>query len=172
MVRGIQTNVRLPSEIHAILEHIANNMSITSASLSTKIITEYVEFYYYKIQRGDMTLSQPILKKMFDAIDSSKIDEIAQFTAKFILSEISIQEGEIPYDTFVQRIIKWNKGNNLNFNKIKKPDTELFISKHSLGKNWSELQCKIYANAFEAIGCTVIEKNFDSPDFYSIEIRH
>ena len=37
-------------------------------------------------------------------------------------------------------------------------------------ENWSEIQCKTYANTFEMVGETVLEKDFDSDDSYSLEI--
>ena len=57
----------------AILQQIADDMNLTAGTLGTKIITDYVEFFYYKIQRGDVTLSQPILKAIFEALDSKKL---------------------------------------------------------------------------------------------------
>jgi len=46
----------------------------------------------------------------------------------------------------------------------------MFVSKHSICKNWSEIQCKTYASAFELAGQTILETDFDSDDSYSLEI--
>ena len=46
----------------------------------------------------------------------------------------------------------------------------MFVSKHSICRNWSEIQCKTYANVFEDIGETVTNKDYDSDDSYSIEV--
>ena len=166
----VQFNLRIKSDIMAILQQIADDMNLTAGTLGTKIITDYVEFFYYKIQRGDVTLSQPILKTIFEALDSKMIDEIAKNTASHILSEIKAQEGNVTYEILIEHFMKWNKGNHLLFNRIKQKGSDMFVSKHSICKNWSEIQCKTYANTFEMIGETVLEKSFESDDSYSLEI--
>lgn len=154
----------------AILQQIADDMNLTAGTLGTKIITDYVEFFYYKIQRGDVTLSQPILKAIFEALDSAKIDDIAKKTADYIHSEIKTQEGNVTYEVLIEHFMKWNKGNHLLFNRIKQKGSDMFVSKHSICRNWSEIQCKTYANTFEMVGKTVLDRDFDSDDSYSLEI--
>jgi len=166
----VQFNLRIKSSTMAILQQIADDMNITAGTLGTKIITDYVEFFYYKIQRGDVTLSQPILKTIFEGLDPKMIDDIAKKTAKYIMTEIKAQEGNVTYEILIEHFVKWNKGNHLLFNRIKQKDSDLFVSKHSICRNWSEIQCKTYANTFETIGETVLEKSFDSDDSYSLEI--
>ncbi len=167
---AVQFNLRIKPNSLTILRHIAKEMNLTPSSLGAKIITDYLEFYYYKIQRGDVTLSQPILKAMFEAIDPKKINHISHVTANHIVSEIKSQEGNITYDVMVNHFLEWNKGNHLIFNKIPQKDSDLFVSKHSICRNWSEIQCKTYANAFEMAGQIVLEKDFDSSDSYSLEV--
>ena len=166
----VQFNLRVKTDIMAILQNIADDMNLSAGTLGTKIITDYVEFFYYKIQRGDVTLSQPILKSIFEALDSAKIDTIAKKTADYIISETRAQEGNVTYDVLIEHFLKWNKGNHLLFNRIKQNGSDMFVSKHSIGRNWSEIQCKTYSNVFEMIGETVLEKSFDSDDSYSLEV--
>jgi len=166
----VQFNLRIKTDIMAILQNIANDMNLTAGTLGTKIITDYVEFFYYKIQRGDVTLSQPILKSIFEGLDSAKIDEIAKKAADYIISEIKAQEGNVTYEILIEHFLKWNKGNHLLFNRIRQKGSDMFVSKHSICRNWSEIQCKTYANTFEMVGQTVLEKSFDSDDSYSLEI--
>jgi len=166
----VQFNLRIKTDIMAILQQIADGMNLTAGTLGTKIITDYVEFFYYKIQRGDVTLSQPILKAIFEALDSAKIDEIVKKTSEYIISEIRAQEGNVTYEILIEHFMKWNKGNHLLFNRIKQNGSDMFVSKHSICRNWSEIQCKTYANTFEMVGETVLEKSFDSDDSYSLEV--
>ena len=166
----VQFNLRIKSDIMAILQNIADDMNLSAGTLGTKIITDYVEFFYYKIQRRDVTISQPILKAIFEALDSKMIDEIAKKTANYIISEIKAQEGNVTYEILIEHFLKWNKGNHLLFNRIRQKGSDMFVSKHSICRNWSEIQCKTYANTFEMVGETVLEKSFDSDDSYSLEI--
>ena len=46
----------------------------------------------------------------------------------------------------------------------------MFVSKHSICRNWSEIQCKTYANVFDMVGQTVLSEDYDSDDSYSLEI--
>ncbi len=166
----VQFNLRVKTDIMAILQNIADDMNLSAGTLGTKIITDYVEFFYYKIQRGDVTLSQPILKSIFESLDSAKIDAIAKKTADYIISETRAQEGNVTYEILIEHFLKWNKGNHLLFNRIKQNGSDMFVSKHSIGRNWSEIQCKTYANVFETMGETVLEKDHDSDDSYSLEV--
>ena len=166
----VQFNLRIKTDIMAILQNIADDMNLSAGTLGTKIITAYVEFFYYKIQRGDVTLSQPILKTIFEALDSKMIDEIAKKTAKYVISEIRAQEGNITYEILIEHFLKWNKENHLLFKRIRQKDSDMFVSKHSICRNWSEIQCKTYSNTFEMVGQTILEKSFDSDDSYSLEI--
>jgi len=167
---AVQFNLRIKPDALTALQHVAKEMNLTPSSLGAKIITDYLEFFYYKIQRGDVILSPQILKAMFDAIDPKKINLISHTAANHVVSEIKSQEGKITYDVLVEHFLEWNRGNHLIFKKIPQKDSDLFVSKHSICRNWSEIQCKTYANAFEMIGQTVLEIDFDSDDSYSLEI--
>ena len=167
---AVQFNLRIKNDILTVLKQIAKEMSLTPSSFGAKIITDYIEFYNYKIQRGDVTLSQPILKAIFEALDTDKITQISKDTASHIISEIKAQEGDITYDVLTEHFLKWNKGNHLVFNRIQRKDSDMFVSKHSICRNWSEVQCKTYANVFEMAGYTVLSKDHDSDDSYSLEV--
>ena len=170
MGKGIQTNIRLNEEVHTILQNIADESNLSFSALTTKILTDYVQFYYYKIERGDITISQPILKKIISGIDPTKIDDIATFNSQFMIAEMRAQEGEVTYDILTKRALKWNKGNHLIFNKIEQEGKDVFVSIHSLGQKWSELQCKTYKHAFESIGQTILSEKYDSEDSFSLEV--
>lgn len=172
MRKMAQVNGQIELDVYAGLTEIAEGMNIKPSTLVGKIVTDYVQIYAYKIQRGDITLSKPIIKKIFEMIDPSKIDEIAEYTANFIISEIKSQEGKITYEILLEHFTKWNKG-RFQFNRIHQDGIDIIISKHMVCKNWSETQCKIYLKCFELIGETVLETDFDSDDSYSMEIaRH
>ncbi|NNL59418.1 MAG: hypothetical protein HKP31_08175 [Nitrosopumilus sp.] len=123
-----QLNLRIASSDLALLTEIANDMNLSVGTLGSKVITDFVQFYYYKIQRGDITLSKPILKKLFEAIDPSKTDEIAEYVSQYVFSEIKAQVGTVTYKILVEHFLKWNKGNHLLFNKLPQKDSDLFIS--------------------------------------------
>ena len=173
MAKKDQLNTRLDGNILAIFNDIAKQMNLSPGTLGTQVITQWVEFYYYKIQRGDVILSKQILSKFLDAFDKKRIDEVAKYAAKVMIDDIKTQEGsDITYQTLVDHILKWNKGNHLIFNKIEKDDSDMFISKHSLGYNWSELESKTYAKVFQSIGQTVINTEFEDGIFSFEVIRH
>ena len=91
---------------------------------------------------------------MFESIDPKKKQEIIDLTSDFMVSEIKVQEGKITYDKLLEHIIKWKK-DRFQFNRIQQESSNLIISKHSRGKIWSEIQCKMYVKCFEAVGETV-----------------
>ena len=167
-----QVNGQLDSDVYAILLDISKEQNIKPSTLVGKIVTDFVQYHHYKIQRGDISLSKPILKKIFETIDPKRIDEIAEYTANFIMSEIRQQEGKLTYEVILEHFIKWNKG-RIQFNRIHQDDSDMIVSKHGLCRTWSEVQCKTYAKCFELVGETIREIGFDSEDSYYIEvIRH
>ena len=169
MVKSHQLNIRLSTDVHAVLNKISEENDIAPTTLAAQIITEYVQFYYYKIHRGDVTISQHVLRKYLDIVGPTKIEEMSENVSDYIISEMKIQEGRINYDILSERILKWNKGNHLILNRFSNKDSDMFIAKHELGRNWSEIQCNVYSKAFKKIGKTVLDKDFDECS-YSIEI--
>ena len=133
------------------------------------------------MRRGDIIFSQPILRKMLGALDKSHIEDVSEFMASHIIKEIKIQEGDVSYFSLIEHILKWNKANHLSLNKIKKKpngnnidrknlnESDVFVSRHNLGKIWSEMECKTYKRVFEMIGKTVISSEYDE-DTFSFEV--
>ena len=154
------------------LEQISKDRNQSPSTVGSQIISQWIEFYYYKIHRGDVIFSRQILKKIISILDKSKIDEVSEFMAKHIINEIKLQEGDVPYSVLIEHILKWNKGNGLQLNKIRQNNKnhndecmDVFISKHSLGCNWSELECKTYTKAFEMVKQNVISSEYDKEMF-------
>ena len=166
-----QLNVRLSHKNFVILEQISKDINQSPSTVGSQIISQWIEFYYYKIHRGDVVLSRQILRKIIGILDKSKIDEVSKFMAKHIINEIRLQEGEVTYPVLTEHILKWNKGNGLQLNKIRHNDNhndeclDVFISKHNLGCNWSELECKTYTNTFEMVKQNVVSSEYDEEMF-------
>ena len=170
-----QLNIRLNRENFALLNQISKDVKQSPSTIGSQIISQWVEFYYYKICRGDVIFSKQVLKKIIGILDKSEIDSISKFTAKHIIKEIKLQEGDVTYPVLSDRILKWNKGNSLQLNRIKQNNNhdddylDVFISKHNLGCNWSELECKTYTRAFEMIGQHVDSSEYEE-DMFCIKV--
>ncbi len=106
MKKTAQVNAQLELDGFAILTEIAEGQNIKPSTLVGKIITDFVQIYHYKIQRGDITISKSIMKKMFESIDPKKKQEIIDFTSDFMVSEIKVQEEKITYEKLLEHIIK------------------------------------------------------------------
>ena len=166
-----QLNVRLSHKNFAMLEQISKDINQSPSTAGSQIISQWIEFYYYKIHRGDIIFSRQIVRKILSILDKSKIDEVSRFMAKHIINEIRLQEGKVTYPILSEHILKWNKGNGLQLNKIRPDDNhgdeciDVFISKHNLGCNWSEIECKTYTKAFEMIKQNVASSEYDEEMF-------
>ena len=166
-----QLNVRLNHKNFVMLEQISKDISQSPSTVGSQIISQWVEFYYYKIHRGDIIFSRQIIRKIISILDRSKIDEVSKFMARHIINEIRLQEGEATYSILAEHMLKWNKGNGLQLNRIKQDGNhsdeylDVFISKHNLGCNWSELECKTYTKAFEMIRQNVVSSEYDEEMF-------
>jgi hypothetical protein len=157
------------------LGQISKDTRQSPSAIGSQIVSQWIEFYYYKIHKGDIMFSKPILRKIVGIMDKSKIDKASKFMARHIIKEIRLQEGDVPYPVLSEHILKWNKGNGLQLNRIKQnighndDCLDVFISKHNLGCNWSELECKTYTKAFEMIGQTVISSEYEE-DMFCIKV--
>lgn len=170
-----QLNIRLNHENFALLNQISKDAKQSPSTIGSQIISQWIEFYYYKIHRGDVIFSKQVLKKIIGILDKSEIDKISEFMAKHIIKEIRLQEADVTYPVLSDRILKWNKGNSLQLNRIRQKNShnddclDVFISKHNLGCNWSELECKTYTKAFEMIGQNVISSEYEE-DMFCIKV--
>jgi len=171
-----QLNIRLDHENFTLLNQISKDTKQSPGTVGSQIVSQWIEFYYYKIHRGDVIFPKQVLRKIVDILDKSKIDKVSKFMAKHIIKEIRLQEGTVTYPVLVEHILKWNNVNHLSLNRIKQNNnnhndygSDIFVSKHSLGCNWSELECKTYTNAFEMMGQSVISNEYDE-DMFCIEV--
>jgi hypothetical protein len=170
-----QLNIRLDHENFTLLNQISKDAKQSPSTVGSQIISQWMEFYYYKIHRGDVIFSKQVLKKIIGILDKSDIDKISEFMAKHMIKEMRLQEVDVTYAVLSDRILKWNKGNSLQLNRIKQNNSrndgclDVFISKHNLGCNWSELECKTYTKAFEMIGQTVISSEYEE-DMFCIKV--
>ena len=170
-----QLNIRLNHENFVLLNQISNDVKQSPSSVGSQIISQWMEFYHYKIHRGDVIFSKQVLKKIIEILDKSDIDKISEFMAKHIIKEIRLQEVDVTYSILSDRILKWNKGNSLQLNRFKQnidhndDCLDVFISKHNLGCNWSELECKTYTKTFEMIGQNVISSEYEE-DMFCIKV--
>jgi len=169
-----QLNIRLDEKNFEILNKISRESSQSPSTLGSYIVKQWIEFYYCKMRRGDVIFSQPILKKLLDALDKSHIDDVSEFMANYIIKEIKMQEGDVKYSVLVDHIIKWNRANHLPISVIEKTnhdanESDIFVSHHNLGRTWSEMECKTYMQAFEMIGKTIMSNEYDE-DTFSFEV--
>ena len=58
-----QLNIRTDIELLASFTGIAEQMGQTPSTLAVNVIKDFVQIYHYKIQRGDISLSKPIIKR-------------------------------------------------------------------------------------------------------------
>lgn len=114
-----QLNIRLNHENFALLNQISKDAKQSPSTVGSQIISQWIEFYYYKIHRGDVIFSRQVLKKIISNLDKSEIDKISEFMAKHIIKEIRLQEVDVTYPILSDRILKWNKGNSLQLNRFK-----------------------------------------------------
>ena len=169
-----QLNIRLNHENFILLNQMSKDTKQGPSTIGSQIVSQWIEFYCYKIHKGDVIFSKQLLKKIIGILDKSKIDKVSEFMARHIIKEIKLQEGYVTYPVLSDHILKWNKVNRLQLNRIRQNNnhddcSDMFVSKHNLGCNWSELECKTYTKAFELIGENVISSEYDE-DMFCIKV--
>jgi hypothetical protein len=76
-----QLNIRLDHENFTLLNQISKDAKQSPSTVGSQIISQWMEFYYYKIHRGDVIFSKQVLKKIIGILDKSDIDKISEFMA-------------------------------------------------------------------------------------------
>ncbi|MDH3793763.1 MAG: hypothetical protein OER78_01655, partial [Nitrosopumilus sp.] len=107
-----QLNIRLDHENFTLLKQISKDAKQSPSTVGSQIISQWMEFYYYKIHRGDVIFSKQVLKKIIGILNKSDIDKISEFMAKHMIKEMRLQEVDVTYAILSDRILKWNKGNS------------------------------------------------------------
>ena len=114
-----QLNIRLNHENFILLNQMSKDTKQGPSTIGSQIVSQWIEFYCYKIHKGDVIFSKQILKKIIGILDKSKIDKVSEFMARHIIKEIKLQEGDVTYPVLSDHILKWNKVNRLQLNRIR-----------------------------------------------------
>lgn len=162
---GEQFNFRLDERYSKKLRKTADEKDIKPSTLAADIVKKSLDFWEKKRERGELTQAHFVIAKYMSILDSSKIDDCVDDIASYVLSEMKIQVGSLSFEEFEKRILKWNKENAVEFARFEETDSVIYVSKHDLGKNWSELQCKVYSSMLEKMDRMVVEKEFDGAMF-------
>ncbi len=162
---GEQFNFRLDEKYSNKLKKVADEKETKPSSLAADIVKKSLDFWEKKRERGEITQARFVIAKYMNILDASKIDECTEDIASYILGEMKIQVGKLDYEEFEKRLLKWNKENNIEFAKFEELDSIIYLSKHDLGRNWSELQCKIYIAMLKKMDKIVLENELDNAMF-------
>ena len=162
---GEQFNFRLNENYSKKLRKMSEEKETKPSSLAAEIVRKSLDFWEKKRERGEITQARFVIAKYMNMLDSSKIDEYIEDIASYILGEMKIQVGKLDYEEFEKRLLKWNKENNIEFAKFEEHDSITYVSKHDLGRNWSELQCRIYMMMLKKMDKTVLEHELDNAMF-------
>ena len=162
---GEQFNFRLDEKYSKKLKKASEEKETKPSTLAADIVKKSLDFWEKKRERGEITQPRFVISKYMTMIDPSKIEESVEGITSYILGEMKIQMGKLDFDEFEYRIMKWNKENNIEFARFDDNDSITYLSKHDLGKSWSDIQCKVYSKMFEKMGKIVVEKESDNVTF-------
>lgn len=162
---GNPISVRLKDDDQRELAKIVEEEGITTSSIISKIVHEWLHFGRTKEFRGDITLASVILKTRHNSIKKSDIPSIVKSDARFILEEMEYQVDDLDFYELTKRIREWNKENGLSFVVTEKKDEVILKQRHLLGAIWSEIQCKMYSEMFKSIGEIVENERYNSNSF-------
>ena len=162
---GNPISIRLKEKDQEILVKIVSEEGTTMSALISKIVHDWIHFGRSKESRGDVTLASSILKTRHDAIKKEDIQKIIKTDAKFIHEEMEYQTDMLDFHEMSKRIREWNKENGLSLVTLEKKNEVIFKQRHTLGSNWSEIQCGMYSEMFNRIGEIIRDQKYNSNSF-------
>jgi len=137
MVSSIITS-RVRENVKIKLEAECKSKNVTLNTLIGQILSKHVDWDRFTEDVGFTFMSKVDLKTIFDSITEKQIEKIAQTQGKDSMKNtIDFIQGEFNFENFIRILDLWIGASNVPFRHISTVDSEKFIVKHDLGKNWS-----------------------------------
>src|SRR5919109_541267 len=149
-------------------------LSLNSLAEKDNIQKRYVEWDMYEGKAGMISLSRPVVKKLFEGLSKEEIINMSRDLAKGAVYNIALfMKGQGKLD--VQSFVSWFLSRMKNCSEIiesKENYTSTYIVKHDLGENWSLYHKTVLESIFTEYLQKPIQANMtDSTLIFTVEDR-
>ena len=130
------------------LDKEAKKRGMPIATLTSKIIGDYLNYSMPLEDSGYMYLPKAPLKIMLKLLDESMFYPVIEAAVSQCRSYLSIQYGTITDEVVIAALKSWCDGNRIPFEIFEEKAAIKIICNHRLGLNWSKILIGIAAQLF------------------------
>lgn len=128
---------RLDSNILQKLYDKAEQDDISVNTLVNHILKRYVEWDMFENKAGMVSLSEPVIKDLFQRLSKEEVVELGTKIAKNAVYDVALfMKGKMDPDSFISWFLSRMK-NCSEITSTKENGVRTYILKHDLGENWS-----------------------------------
>jgi len=149
------------------LERLAKKRGMPIATLTSKIIDDYLNYNLPLEESGYAYLPKTPLKIMLKLLDESKFYPIIEAAVLQIKLHLALHHGKITDEVVLDGLRAWCDGNRLSLKIFEENDHTAIVCNHGLGLNWSKMVMGILSQLFVS---EVTAPTLDE-DLYSFKIK-
>lgn len=140
---------RLSDENSKSIEKLARKRGMPLATLSSKIIDNYLNLNLQLEESGYVFLPKQPLRILLKSLDESKFDPIIEAAAKQIMFYLSLRTIKVTDKDVIEGLERWCEGNAMMLELYDENEFTKLICKHDLGINWSKIVIGILSQLFQ-----------------------
>ena len=139
---------RVTSKNNKTLARIAKKRGMPMATLTAKIIDDYLNYNLPLEESGYAYLPKTPLKIMLKLLDESKLYPIIESAVTQIRVYLSLYHGKITDDVVLDGLRAWCDGNKLSLEVFDENGHNKIVFNHGLGITWSRIVKDILSQLF------------------------
>lgn len=139
---------RVTDKNNKTLSRLSKKRGMPMATLTAKIIDDYLNYNLPLEESGYAYLPKSPLKIMLKLLDESKLYPIIEASVSQIRIYLSLYHGEITDDVVLDALRAWCDGNRLSLEVIDENDHIKIMFNHGLGITWSKIVRDILSQLF------------------------
>lgn len=150
------------------LQQLARKKGMPLATITSKIIERYLNYYRIIEESGYVSLPKQALKILLNLVSESKFDSIVEAVVKQAMVDIRLRYGEATYENILRGAQRWFENNDMALVQFNNAEHTKYVCKHELGLNWSKLATQILGKLLESELTNVDLKD----DMFTFELKN
>ena len=163
-------SIRIDSELSSKLHEKCMEQKISLNTLINHLLEKQVNWNELADEMGWVTMFRTTFRELMDLVSKSKIESIAENTAKADLkNSLNYFYGRIDLDTVLDLFKKKCQTMNVKFRMIQLNENKKIVIQHDLGVNWPYFVITQLNSVLNEIGYRIINEEYIKQGF-SFEI--
>ncbi len=144
------------------LRDLSKVQEVSTNTLVNQALKRFIDWDFYLPRSGFVILSKPVLKKLFDGMDTKSVVEIASTIGKEGIEDIVLfMRGKVELTSFISWYEILMINSSVQISHLVDNGFHNMVLKHDLGKNWSLYQKTILELIFRELFKKTIELECD-----------